>query len=112
MQETVRIYGKTLETWHDECGRIVQYEIAYREFDATTGEIVGAGSEDFSTVRYRMSTTRAWVWTWDGRRRNRGGHRRFECRGYVTFRSSERTALRKYLRVKYPDADAIDIRRF
>lgn len=113
MYETVRLYGRHLMDWvvDDVNGRprLEQVEIEYREYDTGTGEIVAAGSEDFS--RQRLNTLNgAYVWTWDGVRRMSGGQRWFDCRGFYEFPESQRGAFRRYLRTKYPDAVAISIR--
>ena len=75
----IRVFGKTLETWYDvdEKGRkrISQKEISYKEYDADTGILCGAGSEDFSPERLANETVEKWIWTWDGKHVNKGGHR-------------------------------------
>ena len=100
----VRIYGKNLNYWkvEDERGReiIRQIEIAYREYE-TTGELVGAGSEDFSPERESREIEDRWVWTWDGQRLNKGGKRWFKCAGLIRFRKSEKAAVKAYLQTKY-----------
>lgn len=97
----IRIYGKTLETWkhEDERGRMVtvQRELAYREYDSETGELVGVGSEDFSQARWKSEIEGRFIWTWDGERRNKGGHRWFEEQGYITYRKSDRKEVKRYL---------------
>ena len=105
----IRIYGKTLEKWtaEDERGRerLVQEEVAYKEYDSETGELVGVGSEDFSMERLHTEMDERWMWTWDGEKRNKGGHRWFECHGTVKFRKSERAAVKKYLQAKHKAAE-------
>lgn len=107
-----RIYGKVLQEWIDHTqgtfGRFVQTEVAYKEYDEN-GELCGAGSEDFSPERNASETCSAWVWTWDGHRRNKGGHRWFDCRGIVKFRKSERKQVKELLLRKYR-ATAIELR--
>lgn len=101
----IRLYGKTLQEWttQDENGRewIIQSEISYRDIDIETGDVVATGSEDFSPERKRRELTRKWLYTWDGERRNKGGKRWFECRGLITFRSSEKGAVKEYYQRKY-----------
>lgn len=105
----IRIYGKTLEIWtaEDERGRnrITQREISYHEYDSETGELVGAGSEDFSPERQKRELEDRWAWTWDGERRNKGGKRWFEDHGLVRFRKSEKAEVKKYLQNKYGAAE-------
>lgn len=84
---TVRIYGKTVNTWkaYDEAlGRevITQIEVAYDEYDYETAEKIGSGTEDFSSQRARDLKT-YWVWTWDGKSYNQGARRKFEDHGSV-----------------------------
>lgn len=102
---TIRIYGKTLNKWvsEDEEGRkrITQLEIAYKEYDSETGELVGIGSEDFIPAREKSDLENRWVWTWDGEKRNKGGKRWFECYGNIKFRKNEKAEIKKYLKSKY-----------
>lgn len=111
---TVRIYGRVLNSWYSERfdGRkiLVQEEVAYREYDADTGELVATGSEDFSPERWHRQTRTAWLYTWDGSRRNAGGYRWFELQGTVKYLRSEARAVRAFLRTRYPDAAALELR--
>lgn len=115
MNNTVRIYGKELEQWtyEDERGntRISQIEIAYTEYDIHTGEIVGAGSEDFSMNRYHKDIKDAFVWTWDGKKLNKGGHRWFEQEAYIKFRRSEAKQAKVYMATKYAGAALVQLRK-
>ena len=101
----IRIYGKDLNSWYttNEHGRrvCVQTEIAYKEYDSETCELLGVGSEDFSPTRERSTVDHAWVWTWDGQRLNKGGYRWFENMGYIRFRKSDRKGVKEYLFNKY-----------
>ena len=102
----MRIYGKTLNTWTsiDEKGRevITQREIEYSEYN--DGVLVATGSEDFSPERYRQEISEKWVWSWDGVKLNRGGHRAFEGMGRVKFRKSEKKEVIQYFKNKYQSA--------
>lgn len=110
----VRIYGKELERWMSEAkhGWLVmsQVELAYKDYDSITGEAVQTGSEDFSAERYHSAVSRKSVWTWDGERRNKGGHRWFELQPDIKFRKSDRKGVMEYLKIKYPDAVEIQLR--
>lgn len=110
---SIRIYGKKLNTWktQDEAGReiIRQYEFAYKEYDVETGDLVGEGSEDFSPERLKKQTEEHWIFTWDGERRNKGGHRWFDERGYVRHRSSEKKLVKEYMKNKY-NAELVELR--
>ena len=112
---TIRIYGKVINEWKhtDEKGweRTYQFEIAYKDYRIDDGTLVATGSEDFSQERYREIANSS-IWTWDGEKLNQGGHRCFECETYsIKYRKSDRKALMKYLKVKYPNAAEIQIRK-
>lgn len=115
MNNTVRIYGKELERWtyeHEKYGTLVsQIEVAYIEYDANTGEIVGTGSEDFSMKRWSQEVKGAYVWTWDGEKLNKGGHRWFEQEGYYRFRKSEAKQFKLYMNTKFTEAALVQIRK-
>lgn len=118
---TVRIYGKTVNTWkawetvtvrgeEKEREVIVQREIEYGEYDEE-GNLVATGTEDFSRERYRELDTQ-WIWGWDGEKRNRGGHRSFECMGTIQFNLNQKSNVMKLLRKKYRDQALIQLRTF
>lgn len=112
MYKTYRIYGKVLETWEheQENGRVRTYqvEIAYKEYDAD-GELVGAGSEDFSKDRYHKELREAYVWTWDGEKRNKGGYRWFEFEGRTIYRRKDVKLIKDHYRRVY-NAAAVELR--
>lgn len=91
----VRIYGKELNRWEDG-----YREIAYKEYDSETCEVVGAGTEDFSLDRWKLDTDSNWVWVWKGAL-NRGGHRRFEDIGFVRYRKSNKKQVKEFFNNKY-----------
>lgn len=111
----VRIYGKLLNTWSytDDEGReiVTQFELAYKDYNSETGDLVAVGSEDFSQERYKTSISWKMVWTWDGVRYNKGGKRAFDFWRDIRFRKSDGTrAVKDYLlakhyadQQKYPD---------
>ena len=119
---TIRIYGKTVNTWKawetylyngaEERERevITQREVEYKEYDEN-GELVAVGTEDFSAERYREICEK-WVWTWDGQKLNKGGHRWFECQGTIKFNLNQQKDIMRYLRNKYSDASVIQLRTF
>lgn len=86
--KTARIYGKTINTWRstDERGRdiVTQYEIAYSEYDEE-GNLRRTGTEDFSPARLGKQTKYRWIFTWDGKKLNKGGHRWFDGHGPIRF---------------------------
>ncbi len=110
----VRIYGETLNVWTytDDNGREYtrQLEKAYKEYDSETNELVGVGSEDFSLDRWHKEAEERWVWTWDGVKRNKGGHRWFECVGYCTFRKSHKKGLKELMMTRHPEAALVQLR--
>lgn len=101
----VRIYGQTVKVWksEDERGRsiITQKEIAYKEFDPETGEVVGVGTEDFSLERYYREVEEKWLYTWDGQKRNKGGYRWFEGQGQVRYRKQDNKSAKKYYKNRF-----------
>lgn len=117
--ETMKIYGKTLNTWKHivtspttgrESERTAQVELAYKTFN-NEGEIVGVGSEDFTIARMDSALSYYEVWTWDGEKLNRGGNRWFECVRRVQINRADLKKLRHLAKVWYPEAAAIDIRK-
>ena len=100
----MRLYGKTLNTWtgYSPDGKrieTIQYEISYK--DCYGDVVVGVGSEDFSPARLKMTTRRAFIYTWDGETYNKGGYRWFECRGFIHYRRSEVKEVISWLKQKY-----------
>lgn len=110
----VRIYGKVLNTWKSENERgkmvVVQMEVEYKEY-TTTGQLVGTGSEDFSVERYYSEEISSkQVWTWDGKKMNKGGKRWFDYHGYIRFNKSNKSQVMEYLKNKYSDAELVQLR--
>lgn len=120
MNTTVRIYGNIVNTWkawepviirgqYQERERITQYEIEYTEYDMN-GNVVATGTEDFSAERYNTTFKSQEVYTWDGKKLNKGGHRWFEYRGFIRYNASQRKALNQYLKNKYNEAELVQLR--
>lgn len=105
---TVRFYGKTLQIWEND-GQLIQMEKAYTDYDIETGEIKATGSEDFSPMRWVYETEDRWVWTWDGKKRNRGGHRWFEQHNLMQYRRNDRKLVKEYFKNKY-NAELVELR--
>ena len=109
----VRIYGKELQRWTatDLSGREIttQVEYSYKEYNEA-GELVGIGSEDFSPERMRAELDNPSVYTWDGERRNKGGHRWFDYRGFYRIRKSERQAFKALMKKRY-GAELVELRK-
>lgn len=108
----IRIYGKELNRWtvEDENGRTktVQIEMAYTDLDGY-GFVVGSGSEDFSPERWNTAVNKKYVWSWDGKKRNKGGYRWFCFENYIKYRKEDTKAIKAYLKEKY-DAAEIELR--
>lgn len=109
---TYRIYGKELNTWEHELenGRVRTYqiEVAYKEYDKD-GDLCGVGSEDFSLDRYNVEMMWKFVWTWDGVKRNKGGHRWFECQGMVRYTRKDARAVKEHFKRVY-NAELVELR--
>jgi len=121
MKNTVRIYGKVINTWQqwepytfrgEERQRLVsyQYELPYKEFDQN-GDLVATGSEDFSIERMNTLCVK-WVYAWDGVKRNKGGKKRFDDEWeVVTYTKGTAKEVKAfYLSFKYPKAVEFDLR--
>lgn len=115
MYRTFRLYGKRLNTWTQTNEKgwtvVTQLELAYKEYEIETGDLVATGSEDFSIERFHKQLKNARVFTWDGKRRNKGGYRWFEDRGYILFNESDKKAIKEYFK-KFYNAEIVDIRTF
>ena len=101
---TYRIYGKEIERWthEDEHGRerTVQVEYEYKEYDET-GDLIGTGTEDFSYDRMKKQLVTRFVYTWDGERRNKGGHRWFDFEGSILYNKKDGKEIKKHIERKY-----------
>lgn len=117
----VRIYTRTLERWYsiDEYGRedLTQSEMEYKEFESTTGELVGYGTEDIQYGRTRNGRNRytfGYIYTWDGVKRSKGytNNRTFDHRRDVMFRPGKgtRKALAELALHWFPDAVDVQVR--
>ena len=108
----MRIYGRTLNTWYatDEEGRtrVSQIEVEYTDRNQD-GQIIAEGSEDFSPERWKTSVCRKGVWSWDGNKLNRGGHRWFDFHTVVTYRKKDGKAVKAFYKNLY-NAAAVELR--
>lgn len=116
MNGTVRIYGKTINTWRHvekrnglEIEVTKQVEIEYKEYDLD-GNIKSFGTEDFSLERYKNEIVYPFVYTWDGKKLNKGGHRWFDYRGSIKFLKSQRKEVKEYLKQKYIESEIVQLR--
>lgn len=115
MRQIVRVYGKVINRWYgeDNKGRKIttQKEVEYKEYDAETGALRATGTEDFSPERWNKEVAEHWIYTWDGEKRNKGGHRWFEDRGRYVYRKSEKKALEQLMKTRYSDAEMVQLRK-
>ena len=116
MDNLVRTYGKVVNTWmayNEELGRyvITQVEIEYREYSLIDGHMVKRGTEDFSREREK-NIRRAEIWTWDGLKYNKGGHRWWYFEGFINYDKTHTKEIKKLLAFKYPKAKEIQLRKF
>lgn len=116
MNDRVRIYKGIGQVWthtEERNGReteiIVQFEALYKEYSLEDGSLVGEGSEDFSTKRYESELQSRFVWVWDGRKRNKGGCRWFDCKGDISFPKGQSRLVKDLLKKKY-DAEEVQLR--
>ena len=117
--ETMKVYGKTLNTWKHmetvdlgwkqyEEERTTQVELAYTEYNAN-GEKIAKGSEDFSPER--VSGLKYYrIFTWDGQKRNKGGCKWFEEARLVKIAPANRKNLKALAAKWFPTAAEISIR--
>ncbi len=104
--ETIRIYNrKNLRT--DINAAEHSYTDGYLEYSYTEYRVIdgvaslkGKGTEDFSINRYNSEMHCKGIYTWDGERRNKGGHRWFDYRGFVDYIGSTK-ALKAVMMQKY-----------
>ena len=116
MTDRIRIYGKVVNTWKNlvtmggiEYEKTVQWEIEYREYYTDDYTIAGAGTEDVQPERREKELTRRWIYTWDGKKYNKGGHRWFEREGYIEYPKSQTKEVKEYLKHKY-NAELVQLR--
>ena len=69
------------------------------------------GSEDFSRERYNKELKKAFVWVWDGVKRNKGGYRWFNMVAYITYRKDDAEAVKEYYKHKY-NANMVQLRKW
>lgn len=105
-----REYGKVINIWQalDEKNRlrIVQREYEYIDHLDDGREI--HGTEDISAFRERQITTR-WVYTWDGKRRNKGGYKWWTEQRSIRLRVFDVRAAKKQLLEHYGKYGAVEI---
>lgn len=104
MNETIiRVYKgsvKTLRHFNPETRENGYYEIAYKEYDAETGELVGEGSADFTGSRMSSELKKYLVQTYSGRV-NRAGGRMTETTGWIYVSKNQRFPAIRAARLAY-----------
>ena len=105
--DTLKIYGKTINRWtafDEKSGKEIttQREIEYQEYDRN-GNLVGCGTEDFSTERWKAEIRSYMMWAWDGKTRNKAGQKWFRCLFYRTIRKSDIWKLKQVTAAWYKD---------
>lgn len=113
MIKKFRLYGDAINRWfsEDEDGRkhLTQIEVPYKEYD-TEGDLVGEGTEDFSRDRWNSTPFRsAFVYIWDGSKRNKGGYRWFVCKRWITYKRKDASLVKQYFKIHY-NASEVELR--
>lgn len=116
MNQTVKIYGNTVNTWKvfdPSKNREVptQYEVEFTEY-RTDGSIYRTGTEDFSVDRWNETIQSHFVWAWNGESRNKGGQRCFQYKGLIRYSKANRKAVNILLQFQHPEAELIQLRKW
>lgn len=110
IENTVRIYGDTVEWWKDDKGRMTYTELEYKDYNIYTGEVVGVGTEQFSRERYKTVITKL-IWTWDGSERRGDGTRWFDYTGKaVKYNRGDGRKVKMLVKLWYPHVWDINLR--
>ena len=83
------------------------FEVEYKEY-REDGTLKATGTEDFSVERWNKQAHMRFVYTWDGTKRNAGGHRWFDYQTSVW--TDDTKAFKKYAQARYADAALVEIR--
>lgn len=112
----VRLYGKCINSWKHveerkgrQCESTIQMEYEYKDY-YLDGSLSSIGSEDFSPERYEKEFVICQVCVWDGKKRNKGGHRWFDYMGVVRFPRYQRKDIREYLKQQYSKFEVVQLR--
>lgn len=104
MTETIiRVYKgsvKTLRFFNPETRETGYYEIAYKEFDAETGELVGEGTADFTGTRMCSELKQYNVQTYTGKT-NRAGSRTTSNAGAIRVSKNQKFPAIRAARLVY-----------
>lgn len=104
MNETIiRVYKgsvKTLRHFNPETRETGYYEIAYKEFDAKTGELVGEGTAYFTGTRMYKELQEYLVCVYTGET-NRAGGRKTEPSEWIYVSKNQKFPVIKAARLAY-----------
>ena len=104
MNETIiRVYKgsvKTLRHFNPETRETGYYEIAYKEFDAETGELVGEGTAYFTGTRMYKELQKYLVSVYNGET-NRAGGRKTDAVGWIYVSKNQKFPVIKAARLAY-----------
>lgn len=87
---------------------VTYYEIRYVDIDSD-GLVTAIGYEEFTPERLKAATREKYLWTWDGKTYNKGGHRWFENCGLIRYKKNEAREIKQYFKNKY-GAEAVELR--
>ena len=107
--QPIRIYRDLITTWEAHRYDDIRHEWSYRDLDPVTGEVIAEGSEDFSARREHDYMTAAFIWTWDGVHRQRGGRKFWDRRRFVRFHTGDGGRIKKLAALWYPEATEIKL---
>lgn len=103
MNETIiRVYKsvKVLRLFNPTTRETGYYEIAYKEFDAETGELVDEGTADFTGARIHNELQKYLVLTNTGET-NRAGGRKTDAAGWIYVNRNQKFPAVKAARLVY-----------
>lgn len=85
------------------------FTVKYKEFDEN-GKQVGFGYEDFSGKRWNSTFKLVEIWTWDGEKLNKGGHRRFDCEGAYLINKDSAKVFKAFAKNAYNSKAMVQVR--
>lgn len=92
----VRIYGRHINEWFDDFGKLKQVEVEYNEYSLENASLVGTGSEDFSGYRYDQEIISRFY---------KATHGEASICGSINFCRSDEKLVKKYLEIRYKGYD-------
>lgn len=101
MNTTVRFYSKE----GSKIGNLIEFD--YKEY-RMDGSLYSMGSEQFSKERMIEQMKCGYVCVWDGKKRNKGGHRVWDEKETIQY--TDRKAVNEYIKNKYSDYALVQLR--